>query len=288
MNELDSPYVEELIALALAEDVGEGDVTTTSTVPLEAQSRARIIAREAGTLAGMPVAERVFRSVDPCIRVECILNDGADLASESVVAQITGSSRGILTGERVALNFLQHLSGIATLTATFVKQVEGTNARILDTRKTIPGMRALAKYAVRTGGGQNHRFGLFDGVLIKDNHLLAAGGVAEAVSRARAVAPEGMRVEVEVETLTQVEQALEAGADILLLDNMPLDLLRQSVSLCRSRALTEASGGVTMETVRPIAETGVDYISIGALTHSAPALDLSMDFLDAAGIGGGE
>jgi nicotinate-nucleotide pyrophosphorylase (carboxylating) len=197
------------------------------------------------------------------------------------IATVRGPARALLTGERVALNFLQHLSGIATRTARFVKLVEGTGASIVDTRKTVPGLRALAKYAVRAGGGHNHRFGLYDGVLIKDNHIQAAGGITAAVQGARRLAPHLLKIEVEVESLQQVREALAAGADILLLDNMDLETLRDAVRLCKGRALTEASGGVSEETVRAIAETGVDLISVGALTHSVTALDISLDFADA-------
>ena len=269
--------VDDVIARALAEDLGGGDVTTLATVPAETRAEARIVARAAAVVAGLPVAARVFAHVDRRVEVALVARDGERVRPGQSVATLAGPARAILSGERVALNFLQHLSGIATRTARFVERVAGTGARILDTRKTIPGLRLLAKYAVRCGGGQNHRFGLYDGILIKDNHIAAAGSLAAAVARARALAPHLARVEVEVETLDQVREALAAGADLLLLDNMPLDEMRQAVALCRGRAQTEASGGITEETVRAVAETGVDFISIGALTHSVSALDFSLD-----------
>lgn len=269
--------VDDLIARALAEDVGGGDVTTLAIVPADTRAEARIVARAAGVVAGLPVASRVFAHVDPRVEVALAARDGERVRPAQTVASLAGPARAILSGERVALNFLQHLSGIATRTAHFVELVAGTGARILDTRKTIPGLRLLAKYAVRCGGGQNHRVGLYDGIVIKDNHIAAAGSLATAVERARARAPHLARVEVEVETLDQVREALAAGADLLLLDNMPLDQMRQAVALCRGRAQTEASGGITEETVRAVAETGVDFISVGALTHSVAALDFSLD-----------
>jgi len=281
VNELlEHPQVQALIALALAEDLGAGDVTTEATVPAATTASARLVAREAGVIAGLPLAAEVFRRVDERLVFAAGVADGDSVAPGAVVAEISGPARGILTGERLALNFLQHLSGIATRTRRFVDLVAGTQARILDTRKTVPGLRVLAKYAVRMGGGENHRQGLFDGVLIKDNHLAAAGGVLPAVECARAAAPAGMKVEVEVETLAQTREALAAGADILLLDNMSPALLREAVALCQGKALTEASGGVTEETVAAIAATGVDFISVGALTHSVRALDLALDFDD--------
>lgn len=270
--------IDRIVSLALAEDIGAGDVTSLATVPAESSGRAVFQAKAEGVLAGMPVLTAVYAGVDPSVRVEILLNDGAALRRGDRIAVVEGPSRSLLTGERVALNFLQHLSGIATRTRHFVRLVEGTGARIVDTRKTVPGMRALAKYAVRAGGGQNHRFALYDGVLIKDNHIQASGGITPAVRRAREIAPHLLRVEVEVETLDQVREALDAGADILLLDNMDLDTLREAVTLCRGRALTEASGGVHEGTVRAIAETGVDLISVGALTHSVTALDISLDW----------
>ncbi|MCC2671012.1 MAG: nadC [Armatimonadetes bacterium] len=263
---------------ALAEDIWWGDVTSLVTVPAETRGRAIFLAKDIGVLCGLPVLQQVYARVDPSVTVRTLLEEGSPLTPGTRIAEAEGTARSLLTGERVSLNFLQHLSAIATRTAAFVRLVEGTGARIVDTRKTVPGLRALAKYAVRAGGGHNHRFGLYDGVLIKDNHLQAAGGVTAAVSRARELAPHTLRIEVEVETLEQVREALEARADVLLLDNMDLDTRRQAVQLCRGKALTEASGGINEETVRAIAEVGVDLISVGALTHSVTALDISLDW----------
>ncbi|AEB12815.1 carboxylating nicotinate-nucleotide diphosphorylase [Marinithermus hydrothermalis] len=267
----------EQIRTWLLEDVGHGDLTTQLTVPQDAQGQGVILAKEAGVLAGIEAARLVFHEVDPTLRFTALKADGDRLEPVQAVARIEGRLASILTAERLALNLLQRLSGIATLTRKYVEAVAGTQARILDTRKTTPGLRALEKYAVRVGGGHNHRFGLFDGILIKDNHIAAAGGVRAAVTRARARAPHGLRVEVEVTTLAELEEALEAGADVILLDNMDLPTLRQAVARTAGRARLEASGGMTLERVRAVAETGVDFISVGALTHSAKALDLSLE-----------
>jgi len=278
MNDWQLREVDRLVAAALAEDLGFGDVTSLSTIPPETTGRATFQAKDTGVLAGVPLLESVYRHLDPAIRVEVHLADGAALAPGMTIATVEGRAQPLLSGERVALNFLQFLSGIATRTARFVRLVDGTGARIVDTRKTVPGLRALSKYAVRVGGGHNHRFGLSDGVLIKDNHIRAAGGIGPAVARAREAAPHMLRVEVETETLAQVEEALAAGADVLLLDNMPLERLREAVARCQGQALCEASGGVNEATVRAIAEAGVDLISVGALTHSVTALDISLDW----------
>jgi nicotinate-nucleotide pyrophosphorylase (carboxylating) len=267
--------VEDLIARALAEDVGPGDVTTEAVVPPEARARAQIVQKAPGVIAGLAVARAVFEAVDPALAWTAHAREG-ERREGGVVAEIQGPARGILTAERVALNFLQRLSGVATLTARFVEAVEGTGAAILDTRKTTPGMRELEKAAVAAGGGRNHRKGLYDAVLIKENHAALAGGLGDAVSRVLASAPHGTPVEVECASLDEVDEALAAGATHLLLDNMSPAELRDAVARVRGRAKLEASGGVTLETVREIAETGVDYISVGALTHSAPALDLSL------------
>jgi nicotinate-nucleotide pyrophosphorylase (carboxylating) len=267
--------VEELIERALAEDIGTGDVTSAAVVPDGALGRARIEQKAEGVLAGLRVGEAVFRHVEPALRWHRHADEG-EWREGGLVAEVAGPARSILAGERVALNFMQRLSGVATLTARFVRGVEGTGARILDTRKTTPGLRALEKQAVLTGGGHNHRSGLFDAVLVKENHAALAGGVGEATRRAIAGAPSGLTIEVECATLAEVEEALDAGAGRVLLDNMTTDDLRLAVELARGRAQLEASGGVTLETVRGIAETGVDFISVGALTHSAPALDLSL------------
>jgi nicotinate-nucleotide pyrophosphorylase (carboxylating) len=269
-----------LIAAALAEDVGPGDFTTLWTVPGERRVTARLVAKADGVLSGVGVAEAVFAAVDPSLAVERLLGDSAAVTRGVEVMRVTGSARSILTAERVALNFLQRLSGVATLTWRYVDLVSGTGATILDTRKTTPGMRALEKAAVRDGGGANHRFGLHDMVLIKENHIVAAGGIAAAVRAVRERNRAGLRVEVETTNAREIEEALEAGVDRILFDNMSVEDLRAAVALVKeSRAPeteTEASGGVDLSTVRGIAETGVDFVSVGALTHSAPALDLSL------------
>ncbi len=263
---------------ALAEDVGDGDVTTEATVPADTRARALITQKAAGVVFGLEVAEETFRSLDPGIRIDRLVAEG-EWRDDGPVLELEGSARAILTGERTALNFLQRLSGIATLTARYVKAVEGTGARILDTRKTTPGLRALEKAAVAAGGGTNHRAGLYDAILIKENHAAIAGGVGEAVRDARARFPE-LPLEVECRTLEEVDDALAAGRGVrdvqILLDNMSVDQLGAAVQRVGGRATLEASGGVTLETVRDVARTGVDFISVGALTHSAPALDLSL------------
>jgi nicotinate-nucleotide pyrophosphorylase (carboxylating) len=264
---------ERVVDTALAEDVGAGDATTERLVPADAACEASILLAEAGVVCGLPVAEAVFRRLDPAVRFEPLVGEGEWAEAPSTVARVQGSARAILTGERTALNFLGRLCGIATLTRRYVEAVEGTDVVVLDTRKTTPGLRALEKYAVRCGGGANHRFGLDDGVLIKDNHLRLAGGVRAAVESARS----GLPVEVEVETLHDVAEALSAGADRILLDNMPVDALVEAVGLVDGRAELEASGGVNLDTVRAIAETGVDFVSVGALTRSARSLDVSLE-----------
>lgn len=277
MTVFDLPSVTELLRAALAEDVGRGDLTTEAAVPAGLRARAEIVAKQEGVLAGLPIVPRLFALLGSTeAEVELHLADGAEFEEGTSLATLFGPAEDLLAGERVALNFVQRLSGIATLARRFVHAVAGTKARIADTRKTTPGLRLLEKYAVRVGGGQNHRFALDDGVLIKDNHLAAAGGVTAAVSRARRRVPHTLRIEVECATLAEVEEALAAGADAVLLDNMRPQEMRAAVEAVAGRALTEASGGVTLETVRAVAETGVDLISVGALTHSAPAVDLSM------------
>ncbi len=271
------PDCEETVRAALREDIGTGDVTTLFTVPADAQAQARMIAKAPGIIAGLPVVEAVLRQVDPTLRGVRSVEEGARVLAGETVFTIEGAAQSILTAERVALNFAQRLSGIATKTARFVELVIGTRARIVDTRKTTPGLRALEKYAVRVGGGYNHRFGLYDAILIKDNHIAASGGIAQAVQNAYASAPHTMTVTVECDTLAQVQEALEAEADILLLDNMSLEQLRQAIELIGEQAATEASGGVNEDTVAAIAQTGVDIISVGALTHSAVALDISLE-----------
>jgi nicotinate-nucleotide pyrophosphorylase (carboxylating) len=269
--------VVEIVRRALREDLGRGDITSQAVVPAAARGSGVVVARQAGVIAGLEVARMAFHEVDSRIEVSVLAADGDALPAGAVLAEVAGYTRALLAAERTALNFLQRMSGIATLTRRYVDAVAGTAVRILDTRKTAPGLRCLDKWAVALGGGANHRFGLFDGVLIKDNHLRPAGGIAAAVAAARADVPHGMKVQVEVETLAQAKEALERGADALLLDNMSRQDLRAAVELARGRALTEASGGVTLETVRAIAETGVDLISVGALTHSAPALDIALE-----------
>jgi nicotinate-nucleotide pyrophosphorylase (carboxylating) len=268
------PAVHELIDRALAEDVGSGDVTTATLVPEEARGRATLTQKAPGVIAGLDVAAAVFARVDPELRFEPRTDEGV-WRDGGLVAEVEGPSRSILTGERVALNFLQRLSGVATLTARYVQAVEGTPARILDTRKTTPGLRELEKRAVVTGGGVNHRVGLYDAILVKENHAAMAGGVGEATRRALAAA-DGLPVEVECATLDELRAAIDAGAPRILLDNMSPSELREAVALTDGRAELEASGGVSLGTVAGIAATGVDFISVGALTHSAPALDISL------------
>ena len=273
--------VERILKSALAEDVGSGDVTSLSTVPPGRTISGRYIAKEDGVLCGLEVVARAFALLDASIAFTALAADGDRVRKGDVIATVSGDARAILAGERVGLNLLQHMSGVATQTARAVAAVAGTGAKIVDTRKTTPGLRVLDKYAVRIGGGGNHRFNLADGVLIKDNHIVAAGGIAAAVAAARARAPHSLKIEVEVETLEQLREALEAGADIIMLDNMPTETMREAVRLVAGRALTEASGNMGDKTdaeLRAVAETGVDLISIGALTHSVKALDISLKF----------
>jgi nicotinate-nucleotide pyrophosphorylase (carboxylating) len=265
----------DVIDRALEEDIGDGDLTTAAVVPDGSRARARIEQKAPGVPAGLRLAEKVFERVDPALRWHVHAMDGT-WREGGLLAEVAGRAASILAAERVALNFLGLLSGIATTTARYVDAVEGTGARVLDTRKTTPGLRALEKEAVRAGGGVNHRSGLFDAILVKENHSALAGGVAEAARRALAAAPAGVTVQVECATLAEVSAALDAGVPRLLLDNMAVGDLRRAVALADGRAELEASGGITLETIRSVAETGVHYISIGALTHSAPALDVSL------------
>ncbi len=270
--------VEPIVRSALEEDLGRAsDITSDLVIPPDTKVSAKLVARKAGVIAGVVAAECAFSLVDSSIAFHCELPDGSPCGGGSEIAKIEGPARALLTAERVALNFVGHLSGIATATHALVSAVKGTKARIVDTRKTTPGLRPLEKYAVRCGGGFNHRFGLDDAVLIKDNHIAVAGSITEAVRRARAGTAHMTKIEVEVDTLAQLEEALSVGADTILLDNMSLDDLRRAVALSRGRALLEASGGVTLGAVRGIAETGVDYISSGSITHSAPSLDVALD-----------
>ncbi|MBI4552959.1 MAG: carboxylating nicotinate-nucleotide diphosphorylase [Candidatus Latescibacteria bacterium] len=282
----DAPDLLSLIDRALAEDLGAGDVTTTWTVPADVRATGRLMAKRPGVIAGLEVVRLVFQRIDPRLQLRVSIQDGDRVEPGQRFADISGPVGGILTGERTALNFLQHLSGIATLTARYVSAVAGTPAQITDTRKTIPGLRQLEKYAVRMGGGMNHRLGLFDMVLIKDNHIAAAGGITPAVERCRErmhAQSSMLKIEVETETLTQVEEAARLMVDRIMLDNMSLDAMRAAVALVRRMTAPgrpielEASGALTLDRVRAVAETGVDLISIGALTHSAPALDISLE-----------
>jgi nicotinate-nucleotide pyrophosphorylase (carboxylating) len=276
---LNESEIAALVRAALDEDRAFDDITSIATVVSSRHARARLVARSAGVLSGVPLALAAFHQLDHKVEIRVDAEDGVPVKRGETVLHISGSARGVLSAERVALNFLQRLSGVASLTAKYVAAVKGTDAAILDTRKTTPGWRSLEKYAVRCGGGTNHRASLADAVLIKDNHLASCDGdVAVAVRRARSHAPKAMLVQVECDSVAQAKAAIKAGADALLLDNMPNHALKECVSLAAGRCWTEASGGVTLETVRAIAETGVDRISIGALTHSAPSLDLALDF----------
>lgn len=272
-------FIEPAVRAALAEDLGRaGDITTEATIPAAAKARVFIRAREDGRIAGLDCARMAFRMMDADLRVAVEKPDGSDVLPGEIVAAIEGSARAIITAERVALNFLGHLSGIATATREIARAIEGTRARVCCTRKTTPGLRALEKYAVRAGGGMNHRFGLDDAVLIKDNHIAVAGGVREAITRARARAGHMVKIEVEVDTLDQLEEALATGVEVVLLDNMTPEQLAHAVKLVGGRAITEASGRVTARTAPAIAAAGVDLISCGWITHSAPCLDLGLDF----------
>ncbi len=270
---------EAQVRTALQEDLGRaGDITSQLTIPADTTATAKLVARKPGRLAGLICAEAAFRLVDPALTFGASTPDGGDIVAGTVLATVSGSARAILTAERVALNFLGPLSGTATATAALVKAVEGTNARIVCTRKTLPGLRALQKYAVRCGGGFNHRFGLDDAAMIKDNHIQAAGGIRPAVERLRAGLGHMVRIELEVDSLVQLEEALGLGVETILLDNMSLEDMRRAVVMAKGRCVLEASGNVTLASVRAIAETGVDYISSGAITHSAPNLDIGLDF----------
>ena len=269
-----------VVRAALDEDRAFDDVTTLATIPAAAMSSAVLAARKPGVVCGGPLAVEAFQLLSPHVRVETLRTDGSVVEPGDGILRMTGPSRALLQAERVALNYMMHLSGVATLTRTFVGAIAGTKAHILDTRKTTPGLRVLEKYAVRCGGGRNHRMDLASMAMLKDNHLAAVDGdIAAAVAAVRLAAPTGLRVEVEADRRAQVERALEAGADVIMLDNMPLDEMQTCVRLVAGKVIVEASGGVTLDRVRAIAETGVDWISVGALTHSAPALDLGLDFV---------
>ena len=278
-----SPFaLDGILENALREDVGTGDITTLSTISPDRTVTGKYIAKESGVICGLDVVRRVFALLDPSIVLEARMQDGGAVQKGDIVAIVRGNARNVLTGERVGLNLLQHMSGVATQTARAVAAVVGTKAKIVDTRKATPGLRILDKYAVRAGGGGNHRFNLADGILIKDNHIVAAGGIANAVRAARENAPHVLKIEVEVENFAQLDEALSAGADIIMLDNMTIEDMRRAVKTVNGRALTEASGNMgdkTPEQLRVVAETGVDFISIGALTHSVRALDISLKFV---------
>ena len=271
--------VEDLVRAALLEDLGQaGDITTDACVPADTQGTGVLRARRPGTIAGLAFAATAFRLLDPAVRFTPRLADGAQVTAGDVIAELSGPARAILTGERVALNFLGHLSGIATATRFIADAIAHTSCRVVCTRKTTPGLRAAEKYAVRAGGGSNHRFGLHDAILIKDNHIALAGGIGPALQRARANAGHLVKIEIEVDTISQLSEVLDAGgADVVLLDNMAPDMLRRAVALVAGRARTEASGGITPETAAAIAETGVDMISLGWLTHSVRTLDIGLD-----------
>ena len=269
--------IDPLIELAFAEDIGIGDITTEATVSPLQRGLGTILTETEGVIAGLPIVQRVFEKLDPDLDFRTLVADGDRVESMTPVAAVEGSAKSILTGERIALNFLQRLSGTATLTAQFVAATAKYDVKIIDTRKTTAGWRVLQKYAVRIGGGHNHRFGLYDGVLIKDNHIVAAGGVAKAIEQARSAVPQTLKIEVEVETLDQVAEAQAAGADIILLDNMPINLMRAAVGEIDKNILTEASGGITLDQIEAVAATGVNLISVGALTHSAMPLNIRLD-----------
>ncbi len=275
---LSPEHIEDFVRRALEEDLGAGDLTSESVVPEDARLVATLGAREPLVLAGLPAALAVFRALDPTCQVDAAHQDGDRVAQGTVIAQVSGRARGLLTAERTALNILQHLSGIATMTRRYVDEIDGTGTILLDTRKTIPGLRHLQKYATAVGGAQNHRLGLYDGVLIKDNHIAVAGGITAAITAAQAA---GLKdIEVECDTLDQMREALHAGAIRLLLDNMGPDMLREAVTIAAGHATLEASGGVTLGTIRSLAETGVDFISVGRITQSAPAIDIGLDYAE--------
>lgn len=276
---LNTFYLDEFLKRALEEDIGHGDITTLSTVAVDRYTEGKFIAKEDGVICGLPVLIRLFEILDPAIKIDCKVDEGDLLKKGDVIADIKGHARSILTGERVTLNLLQRMSGIATRTHEAVEEIKGTSAVIADTRKTTPGLRMLEKYAVRIGGGSNHRFNLADGILIKDNHIVAAGGITQAVRRARRMASHMLKIEVEVENFEQIEEALAAGADIIMLDNMSLEDMAKAVVIIGDRALVEASGNMGDKDLATVAATGVDIISIGALTHTVRAMDISLRFV---------
>lgn len=274
---MDPADIAAAVDVALAEDIGQGDLTTRATVPGDAQLKASMVAREYMVVAGMPIVEEIVKRLVPNARIKILATDGTAVSPGDVLVELEGPAEGLLTAERTALNSVQFLSGIATLTNAYVTEILGTKATLLDTRKTVPGLRNLSKYAVRCGGGTNHRIRLDDGILIKDNHIAVAGDIATAVRAAKSYDFGGIKIQAECDTLEQVKEALDAGADSLLLDNMPPPVLRQAVDLIQGQIPLEASGGVNLKTIRDIAETGVDFISVGAITQRAPAVDIGLD-----------
>jgi len=280
---VDDFRIDEIIKRALEEDIGYRDLTTENLIPEDHRSRGMILAKQDGVIAGLEVARRTFTLLDAGVSFTQLVNDGDRVKSGDRLVELVGNTRALLMGERVALNFLQRMSGIATRTYRLKELIRGEKAEIVDTRKTTPGLRILEKYAVRAGGARNHRFGLFDGVMIKDNHIRAAGGISQAVKAVRQRIPHTIKIEVEVEDLDMLREALEAGADIILLDNMDVTTMKRAVEMTAGRALLEASGGINEHNLVEVARTGVDYISIGALTHSSPALDLSLELVTDAG-----
>ncbi len=271
--------IDKIIDSALEEDLGPGDITTSAIIDSSLKGKARLLAKEEIILAGIEVFSRVFSRLDPEIVVECTYHDGDVVPNGYDIGIIRGSMRGMLSGERTALNFLQHLSGIATLTKRYVEKIDPSKVRVIDTRKTTPRLRILEKYAVRMGGGFNHRFGLFDGILIKDNHIAAAGSISKALAKIKANVPHTLKIEVEVEDIKGVEEAIGAGADAILLDNMTVKEMKEAVSIARGRVLLEASGGITLESIGEISKTGISLISIGAITHSARSVDISLEVI---------
>ena len=277
---MDYPGLEDLIKRALEEDIGYGDITTQNLMPAGQRARGLFKAKASGVVAGIQVSEAVFRHLDREVEFEIRKNDGERIAPGEILAVVQGRTRTVLTGERTALNFLQRLSGIATKTRQVVEMIKDSPAQLVDTRKTTPGLRVLEKYAVSIGGARNHRFGLYDGVMIKDNHIQAVGSIERAVAAARQKVPHTLKIEVEVENLAQLREAVEAGADIIMLDNMSVDIMIEAVRIVDGRALLEASGGINEGNIAEVARTGVDFISMGALTHSATNMDISLDLLN--------
>lgn len=280
MNELELKAAQTLIELALREDVGDGDITTDNIIPAETRRKAKMVAKADGVVAGLPIAEMVFRSLDKQLAWNVLTPEGSRVKKGDVMVEFEGTYRALLTGERTALNFLQRMSGIATMSAKYADAVKDFKTVILDTRKTLPGFRMLDKYAVKTGGASNHRIGLYDMAMIKDNHIEVAGGITKAVNAVRSNIKPGIQIEVETTTLAQVQEAIDAGADIIMLDNMDTETMKKGVELIAGRAKVEASGNMTLERLREVAATGVDFISIGALTHSVSALDISQRLED--------